>query len=188
MPVFRAQEIYTGLSTDSKPTPVSDGAVFLETDTNNVYHRRAGVWNFHGLLFVQALAPTADVVIGTLWSDTTANLLKRATSIAPIIFVSTEGGAGAHDLFSATHGDVDEADTPADGQLLQYNIGDSKWKAEPGRSQVSGVAGLDSVSRVEEEIKLLDAETAAPDGGSETEGQIYFDNTGGDKHAYIWVP
>lgn len=35
---------------------------------------------------------------------------------------------------------------------------------------------------------VLHAVAAAPDAASEIEGQIYFDTTGGDKHAYIWVP
>ncbi len=138
----------------------------------------------------QALIPTNPgdpVQVGDLWSDTTADLLKRCTNIAPVTFVSVEGGSSAHDLFSATHGDVDEADTPVSGQLLQFG-GGGQWAAEPGRAQASGVASLSSGSRVEEEIKLLEGVATAPDAAAETEGQIYFDTTGGDKHAYIWVP
>ncbi len=60
----------------------------------------------------QATAPTASdpLQVGDLWSDTTANLLKRCTAVSPVTFVSVEGGSSAHDLFSATHGDVDETD------------------------------------------------------------------------------
>ena len=68
--------------------------------------------------------------VGDLWSDTTADLLKRCTSLSPITFVSVEGGSSDHDLFSATHGDVDEADTPTDGQILKYNLAAAKWRAE----------------------------------------------------------
>ena len=68
--------------------------------------------------------------VGDLWSDTTANLLKRCTSVSPITFVSTEGGSAGHDLFPTTHGDVDEADTPADGQILKFNLAAAKWRAE----------------------------------------------------------
>lgn len=59
-------------------------------------------------IFVQALIPTVaqGVEIGDVWSDTTASLLKRCTSISPVTFVSTEGGAAAHDILSATHGDT----------------------------------------------------------------------------------
>lgn len=49
-----------------------------------------------GLLFTQPAMPAEEpVAVGTLWVDTTANLLKRCTSIAPYTFVSTEGGGGA---------------------------------------------------------------------------------------------
>ena len=80
----------------------------------------------------QLSAPTSldPLQVGDLWSDTTANLLKRCTSVSPITFVSTEGGSAGHDLFSTTHGDVDEADTPADGQILKFKLAAAKWRAE----------------------------------------------------------
>ena len=80
----------------------------------------------------QALIPvSADPLqVGDLWSDTTANLLKRCTATSPITFVSVEGGSAAHDLFSATHGDVDNADTPADNEVLTYDNAAAKWNAE----------------------------------------------------------
>ena len=56
--------------------------------------------------------------------------MKRCTSVSPITFVSTEGGSAGHDLFSSTHGDVDELDPPTDGQILKYNAGASRWQAE----------------------------------------------------------
>lgn len=34
----------TGLSTDTKPTNIADGAVFFETDTRKIYLKGAGVW------------------------------------------------------------------------------------------------------------------------------------------------
>ena len=80
----------------------------------------------------QLSAPTGldPLQVGDLWSDTTANLLKRCTSVSPITFVSTEGGSAGHDLFSTTHGDVDELDVPSDGQILKYNLAAAKWRAE----------------------------------------------------------
>ena len=80
----------------------------------------------------QLTAPTGSdpLQVGDLWSDTTVDLLKRCTSVSPITFVSTEGGSAGHDLFSTTHGDVDELDTPADGQILKYNASASRWRAE----------------------------------------------------------
>ena len=81
----------------------------------------------------QATAPTiADPLqAGDLWSDTTANLLKRCTSISPITFVSVEGGSAAHSLFSSTHGDVDELDTPANDEVLTFDTVSGKWRSEP---------------------------------------------------------
>ena len=80
----------------------------------------------------QASAPTASdpLQIGHLWSDTSANLLKRCTSVSPVTFVSIEGGSSAHDLFSSTHGDVDELDTPVDNDVLTFDNAAGSWKAE----------------------------------------------------------
>ena len=73
----------------------------------------------------QATIPTTSdpLQVGDIWSDTAANLLKRCTSLSPVTFVSVEGGSAAHDLFSATHGDVDDTDTPSDNQVLRYDSG-----------------------------------------------------------------
>jgi hypothetical protein len=81
----------------------------------------------------QATAPAgADPLqVGDLWSDTAANLLKRCTSVSPVIFVSVEGGSSAHDLFSATHGDVDGTDTPADGEVLTSTPPRASGKPSP---------------------------------------------------------
>ena len=80
----------------------------------------------------QATAPTgADPLqTGDLWSDTTANLLKRCTSVSPITFVSVEGGSSAHNLFSSTHGDVNETDVPADNEVLTFDTASGKWLSE----------------------------------------------------------
>ncbi len=75
-------------------------------------------------------ASSDPLQVGDLWSDTTANLLKRCTSTSPITFVSVEGGSASHDLFSATHADVDEADTPADNEVLTFDSAAAKWTAD----------------------------------------------------------
>ena len=95
----------------------------------------------------QGPAPTTGdpLQVGDLWSDTTANLLKRCTSIAPVTFVSVEGGSAAHNLFSSTHGDVDEADTPTDGQILKYNSAAAKWRAE---NEAAGIGESNTASNV----------------------------------------
>jgi hypothetical protein len=59
--------------------------------------------------FISATAPdgtTGAVVVGTLWSDTTANLLKRCTATAPITFVSVEGGGGGGTLADGDYTDI----------------------------------------------------------------------------------
>jgi hypothetical protein len=89
----------------------------------------------------QGTAPTAPdlLQVGDLWSDTASSLLKRCTSVSPVTFVSVEGGSSAHDLFSATHGDVDDTDTPLDGDVLVYDSAAGRWKAETSEAGVSFV-------------------------------------------------
>ncbi len=36
--------------------------------------------------------------------------------------------------------------------------------------------------------QVMHVAAAAPNSGTEVEGQIYYNSTGGDKHPYIWVP
>lgn len=48
-----------------------------------------------GQVFIGPTAPAeSPVQIGSLWIDTTANLLKRCTSILPYTWISVEGGGG----------------------------------------------------------------------------------------------
>lgn len=42
--VFKVGRSYFGLSSDTKPTPDSDGELFYEVDTGRCFIRRAGVW------------------------------------------------------------------------------------------------------------------------------------------------
>ena len=90
----------------------------------------------------QGTSPTASdpLQVGDLWSDTTSNVLKRCTSVSPVTFVSVEGGSSAHDLFSATHGDVNELDTPGDDDVLTFHNPTSKWRAEPGSGHGTHIA------------------------------------------------
>ncbi len=47
-------------------------------------------------VFISTSAPTEaqGLVVGALWSDKTAALLKRCTAVGPVVFVSVESGAG----------------------------------------------------------------------------------------------
>ncbi len=51
--------------------------------------------------------------IGDIWSDTTANLVKRCTGVNPDTFTSVEGGGGLS--FAVPTGDVDIADAAVEG-------------------------------------------------------------------------
>ena len=100
------------MSTDHRPAPHVGAEV-------NHYYRQDSV------------PTTSDPLqVGDLWSDTTTSLLKRCTSVSPVTFVSVEGGSSSHNLFSATHGDVDELDAPADNDVLTYDSVAAKWSAE----------------------------------------------------------
>jgi hypothetical protein len=102
--------------------------------------------------------------VGDLWSDTTANLWKRCTSVSPITFVSVEGGSAAHDLFSATHGDVDDTDTPANGEVLTFNSTSGKWEAQPAGGHSEDHASRHSAAGADE-ITVQNLGTGvAPDG------------------------
>ena len=97
-----------------------------------------------GQVFIGTSAPQEDPVqVGSLWIDTTGNLLKRCTSTSPYTWVSTEGGSSAHDLFSATHGDVDEADVPEGGDVLKFDGTAGKWKAEASAGASHTLDGAD---------------------------------------------
>ena len=51
----------TGLSSDTKPTNVSDGATFYETDTNKIYIKVSGSW-------VESTSTTANLALATAQS------------------------------------------------------------------------------------------------------------------------
>jgi hypothetical protein len=118
----------------------------------------------------QATAPTVSdpLQVGDLWSDTTANLLKRCTSVSPVTFVSVEGGSAAHDLFSSTHGDVDELDTPADNDVLTYDNPSNSWRSEAASghgSHPTNHAELGGVGTDDHHAR--DHATAHSDGGAD---------------------
>lgn len=70
-------------------------------------------------------------------------------TVGAITVANTHGTSGtqthhaeAHDLFSASHtGDLDNTDTPADVDLLQFDNAAGKWKAQPASAHGSHGAG-----------------------------------------------
>lgn len=77
--------------------------------------------NMHGQVVVQTTAPgEAPVKVGTLWSDTTLNLVKVCTSISPYTFVILHGGAvDAAEITSGTLA-VARGGTGANNTTQQY--------------------------------------------------------------------
>jgi hypothetical protein len=82
--------------------------------------------------------------------------------------VSVEGGSAAHDLFSSTHGDVDELDTPADNDVLTYDNASNSWRSEAAsghgshpvnHAELGGIGADDHHAR--------DHATAHSDGGAD---------------------
>ena len=74
-----------------------------------------------GQLYIGTSAPSEDPVqVGSVWTDTTANLFKRCTAVSPYTWVSTEGGSASHALDSASHTDV-AAITEAKGDILVWD-------------------------------------------------------------------
>lgn len=125
----------------------------------------------------QATAPTVSdpLQVGDIWSDTIANLLKRCTSVSPVTFVSIEGGSSAHNLFSSTHGDVDELDTPADNEVLTFDFAALKWKAEAadGHAHANDHAQSHDHSAAGDGTALVPASIRLPNGTTPTaEGDI----------------
>jgi len=77
--------------------------------------------NAWGQIYIGSSTPQEDPVqVGSLWTDTVNNLLKRCTSVSPYTWVSTEGGSSAHTLDSATHTGV-AAMTEAKGMLIAHD-------------------------------------------------------------------
>lgn len=66
-----------------------------------------------GKLYVQTEEPTLGegVAVGAVWSDSDGADLLRCTSISPVTFVSTEGGA----TFGAPTGNIDIGDAQVEG-------------------------------------------------------------------------
>lgn len=86
----------------------------------------------------QALAPVSvaaggsdPLQVGDIWSDTTANLIKRCTTVNPDAFVSTEGGSSAHNILSATHDAT--AESAVLGKLMYANS-TPKWAGLAGNT------------------------------------------------------
>lgn len=105
--------------------------------------------------------------VGDIWSDTTANLVKRCTSLSPITFVSTEGGSAAHSILSTTHDDVFDTDTPVDQDVLTWVAANSRWEsvAAAGATHALGAPSTLTIASgtvtVTGRYHLIDTEAAA---------------------------
>ncbi len=103
----------------------------------------------------QALAPISveaggsdPLQVGDLWSDTTANLLKRCTGINPDTFASVEGGALAH-ARSHDHSDSDDGDAllpatltiPSSATPAQTAEGQMVWDSDDNLLTIGDAVG-----------------------------------------------
>jgi len=131
----------------------------------------------------QALIPTASdpLQVGDLWSDTTANLLKRCTSISPITFLSVEGGSAAHNILSATHdaavaaavlGDIIVASSAPEWDKVAGNTTTTK--------QFLNQTGDGAISALPTWNALVDGDIPATHGGSAHHTQSHDHSASGD--------
>jgi hypothetical protein len=87
-----------------------------------------------------ARAESAGVtpVAGIFGVALTAKVGAGAGSVAAFLFPVLLAAGSAHDILSVTHSDVDETDTPADGDVLTWDNVAGKWIASPPAAGGSG--------------------------------------------------
>lgn len=93
-----------------------------ESDPHTGYQKESekGAANGYAELDAGGKVPTAQ--LGGAGADNTKFLRGDQTWQVP-------AGGGAHDILSATHSDVDDADTPVDGDVLTWDDGAGQWVA-----------------------------------------------------------
>lgn len=88
-----------------------------------------------------------------------------------------------HDLDEGTTGDLQPVDGTAEA------IGTANGVAHVDHIHALGplVASL-NYAQNQATFLVLHKSATAPSSGTEVEGQVYYDTTGGDQHPYLWVP
>jgi hypothetical protein len=101
-----AGDRYVGLSSDTKPTNVLDGAVFFETDTKKIYLKGSGTWsevdynNYTDAEAVSAIKADADWK-ATNW-DTAYGWGNHSTAgyVLPVLFEDNDLSVGTETIDS----------------------------------------------------------------------------------------
>lgn len=83
-----------------------------------------------------------------LWLEDMVGLLRQAgINGASVDTGNLTGPPTSHNLFSATHPDVDNTDTPADGEVLTYDETAGKWKASAPEGGLPAYARVLTVAK-----------------------------------------
>ena len=126
-------------------------------------------------------------------SDTApVNVIKQTAAAGSAATASRQDHA--HDVTVAVPGNITEGDTAAEGIAASLARSDHKHGSPatwaPTSHALSGhsaaVATMD-FGQQQVQRAVIHPVATPPDAAAEVEGQIYFDTTVGDKHAYIWV-
>ena len=103
-----------------------------------------------GQLYIQSTPPASGpVVIGSLWLDTSTNLLKRCTSLSPYTFVSVEGSGSGSGIPSDTVGAlVGTGDAGIDSKYSRgdHVHGDTNRPTDDQKAALAGSDGEPSVT------------------------------------------
>ncbi len=109
MSVIRVEEIYTGLAADSKPTPVSEGALYVAHDTPAIFRYRTGAWAAIGNTMQVVPGPSGVasgdyVVFAKMFRDTTGTpdryviVTVKSTNAVALVEYKRLGNAWVHDM------------------------------------------------------------------------------------------
>lgn len=96
-------------------------------------------------------------------SNVTLDVDENGGDVDVTINSSASGGSD-HDLFSSTHDDVDETDTPANDEVLTFDSTSGKWRAEPASGHGSHVGthgGLSGVTANQHHNQLHNVQDSA---------------------------
>lgn len=115
-------EDHTHQSTGAQAGQLDHGLALTGlTDDDHTQYVLRSILTTNGDIFIRAAGAIARLAIGSPGDVLTVSSGLPAWS-AP-------GGGSAHNILSATHGDVFAADTPADGDVLTWVNANSRWEA-----------------------------------------------------------
>jgi hypothetical protein len=152
-------------ATGSKPAAAVAGRLYFDTTLNRLERDTGSVWEVcegvfapdsatyvtlsaNGSLSAEAVLGSAVIMRGVFASRpaaATAGLIYMASDTGDAyrdngatwdLFATTAGGA--HAILSSSHSDVDAGDTPADGDVLTWDDGNSEWVAAPAPGAGTG--------------------------------------------------